>query len=99
MFQTIARDERETRMSESSRRNGSEHVPPCSIWPPPWLKAEAEAAKDAEGKAEPGPDVYGRGYPAKWDDPISTKPAMPEKGDAWLKSLNEQNGPYRGERR
>jgi hypothetical protein len=44
--------------------------------------------------------VPGRDYPAQWDHPIDIAPATPTlKGEAWLKSLDEQNGPYRGERR
>jgi hypothetical protein len=30
--------------TESKRRNGAEHVPACSTWPPPWLISSTLAA-------------------------------------------------------
>jgi hypothetical protein len=44
----IARGEEEMR-KESNWRNGLEHVPACSTWPPDWLQgAPAKAAEDVE---------------------------------------------------
>lgn len=45
MFPTIARLRRKGgEMKKSNNRNGVEHVPTCSTWPPPWLTEEHQPA-------------------------------------------------------
>jgi hypothetical protein len=49
--------EGKTGMTESRERNGVEHVPSCSTWPPPWLTPAAAAAPNDSRDAAPEDDA------------------------------------------
>src|SRR3954469_14967039 len=75
--------------TESNRRNGLEHVPTCSTWPPPWLAALDRTTQPAPENTPllPEPDADSEDHGDAWEHPADRLPFpdAPVAGD----------GPYR----